>query len=253
MIIQLAKRFPILQNLAAWIISRIPPVVEHNLQKYSALKKAFYLTGLEQLDGDYLEFGVFTGSSFVFATKIHQRLKYLGPVKTRFFGFDSFSGFGKVSEEDRHPFYLDSIFSVDAESVIRNIKRQSKGVEVEITKGYFDDTLKGKASRDFGVEKSRIVFIDCDLKEPSKVVLEFVRPTLQQGTILMMDDFYSYRGDPTKGVAGAYYEFCERYPQYQWRKLFDYGFVGVAYIIADTAAAATVATRREIQLQGTLL
>ena len=47
-------------------------MVEHNLGKYHALKKAFYLTALENLHEDYLEFGVFTGGSFVFATKAHR-------------------------------------------------------------------------------------------------------------------------------------------------------------------------------------
>ncbi|MEK6706813.1 MAG: TylF/MycF/NovP-related O-methyltransferase [Candidatus Poribacteria bacterium] len=234
MLIEILKRNFLFQNLAAWLVSKIPCVVSHNFQKYGALKKAFYLTALERLDGDYLEFGVFTGSSFVFSMKIHRQLRYLGDIKTRFFGFDSFTGFGKVSDEDKHPFYLDSIFTVNAEKVIRNIKKQGRRCETTIVKGYFEESLKEKVIADFGIQKSRIVFIDCDLKEPSRLVLEFVRPSLQQGMILVMDDFFSYRGSETKGVAGAFYEFCEKYPNLKWRKLLDYGYGGAAYILVES-------------------
>src|SRR5690606_38628265 len=130
-------------------------------------------TALENLNGDYLEFGVFTGSSFVFSARIHKKLAYLGKVKTKFFGFDSFSGFGDVKEHDRHPFYIDSIFTLNARRVIGNIKRKTKGLQTEIVQGLFSDTLKDKKAIDLGIEKIRILFIDCDLKEPAAQALAF--------------------------------------------------------------------------------
>jgi len=208
-------------------------MVQHNWEKYTALKKAFYLTALEQLEGDYLEFGVFTGSSFVSALRVNKKLKFLGKIQTKFFGFDSFIGFGQVAETDRHPFYLDNIFKVNEKKVINNILKHSQGQEVKIIPGYFEQTLQNKTASGLGVKKARIVFIDCDLKEPAALALNFVQPILQQGAILIMDDFFSYKGDAQKGVAGAYNEFCQKYPNISWRKLYDYGYGGVAYIISD--------------------
>lgn len=232
-LIKFLKNFFFLQNLAGWFASKIPVAIEHNIQKYGALKKAFYLTALEQLEGDYLEFGVFTGSSFNFAMRIHRQLRFLGDIKTRFLGFDSFSGFGKVSAEDRHPFYLDTIFAVNEAKVVKNIKKHARGCETQIVKGYFEDTIRDKTARDFKVEKARIVFIDCDLKEPAKLVLEFVRPAIQLGTILVMDDFFSYKGDQTRGISGAFEEFCAKYPTIKWRRILDYGYGGIAYIASQ--------------------
>lgn len=234
-LLRLLKSNFILQNMASLILSRIPPMIEHNVAKYAALRKAFYLTALDQLEGDYLEFGVFTGSSFVFAMRIHDKLRYLGNTPTRFFGFDSFSGFGEISEHDKHPFYLDSIFTVDADRVIRNIKSKAKKAQVEIVKGYFQDTLSGRAATALGIKKARVIFIDCDLKDPAALVLKFVLPAIQQGTVLVMDDFFSYSGDDAKGVKGAFDEFCASQPQLRWRHICDYGFGGVAMMCSSVS------------------
>ena len=234
MIIDFVKNNLFFQNLVAAIYSRVPAMVEHNLGKYLALKKALYLTALERLEGDYLEFGVFTGSSLVFTVKANRQLRRISEAKTRFFGFDSFSGFGEVSATDQHPFYQDDTFSVDAPKVINNIKRQTKGSEVVIVPGFFEESLTKKSAHDYGITLARVLFIDCDLFGPALVALEFVRPILQKGTVLLMDDYYSYRGDPKLGVQGAFAEFCRRHPEYVWRRIYDYGFGGVALILGQT-------------------
>jgi O-methyltransferase len=222
-----------LPNAVSWFINKIPAVVDHNVGKYLAIKKAFYLTGLEQLEGDYLEFGVFTGSSFVCALRAHRSLRYLGASKTEFYGFDSFSGFGTVTGDDEHPFYQDSTFSVNEHKVVRNITRKAKGLPVHIVSGYFEDTLSGTTATSVGVQKARVVLIDCDLKEPAALCLDFIAPVLQLGTVLVMDDFFSYKGDESKGVAGAFLEFCKKHPTIAWRHIYDYGYGGVGYIVSS--------------------
>ena len=52
-----------------------------------------YITAHDKTFGSYLEFGVFTGSSFNFAMKINKRLdSLLEDSKCDFYGFDSFDG-----------------------------------------------------------------------------------------------------------------------------------------------------------------
>lgn len=230
LIFRIAKASFFLQNLAASLLSRISPTVEHNLGKYKAIRKAFFLTALEQIDGDYLEFGVFTGSSFTFACKFGEKLSKQIGSRPRFFGFDSFEGFGEVAEEDKHPFYINDIFEVNFDRVRKNIARQAGSARFELIKGFFDKTLRGKKPSDYGIQKARIVFIDCDLKIPARDVLDFVRPILQPGTILIFDDFYSYKGDPGLGLAGAFNEFSKDCQEFKFRQLDHYGLLGVAYI-----------------------
>ncbi len=224
------------QNIASWVYSRYPQSVQHNLQKYQALSKAFYMTAAEGLNGDYLEFGVFTGSSFVLSTRVHRQLKALGEVKTKFYGFDSFSGFGNISEDDKHQVYSDDIFKLNkkhVEKIKRNIIKKSKNCKVEIIEGFFEETVAGKSPTDYSIEKARIVFIDCDLKDPAKHVFEFITPILQKGMILIMDDFFSYKGDKRLGISGAFHDFCDKNRKLEFRRLFDFGLGGVAFILSD--------------------
>ena len=64
-----------LQNFAASIVSYIHPFLEVNVAKYMAIKKAMYITATDQTYGSYMEFGVFTGSSFNFAMKINKQIE----------------------------------------------------------------------------------------------------------------------------------------------------------------------------------
>jgi O-methyltransferase len=233
MLIELAKRSFFLQSALSRLVAAISPMVDHNLQKYVAIKKAFYLTALEQLPGDYLEFGVFTGSSFVMAMRAHRSTAFCGLLPTRFFGFDSFSGFGKADAHDQHPFYTDAVFKIDENVTRRNIERRAKGATFKIIPGFFNETLTPQAAKGLGIEKIRVAFIDCDLKDPAALCLEFIRPALQPGTILLMDDFLAFRGSEKAGVAGAFKEFCERHPALRWRRAFDYGYGGAAYILSE--------------------
>ncbi len=227
----MVKRTFILQDVLSWVSSGIPGILVHNFGKYLALKRAFYMTAIESLDGDYLEFGIYTGSSFTCALREYRKTQIYGRTKTRFFGFDSFTGFGKITEEDRHPFYTNGFFSIDERKVENFIKKKSEGEKIKIVKGYFEDTIKGKKCEDFSIKKIRIAFIDCDLKKPSKIALDFITDGLQQGTIIILDDFFSYKGNSKKGTSGAFVSWLEENPAIKVRELFTYGALGKAYII----------------------
>jgi O-methyltransferase len=222
----------IFQDILSYVKTLIPPILDHNLGKYDALKKSFYLTGLEKLEGDYSEFGIFTGSAFVCAMRCHRRLKGLGPIATNFYGFDSFTGFGDVAKDDQHDFYTNETFSINKDKVLRFIEKKSKGLNYKIIEGYFEKTLHEKTCLDAGIQKSRIIFIDCDLKRPAQLALNYMLPSFQEGTVLILDDFFSYKGSLTKGVAGALNIFQAKNPQIHLRHLFDYGMGGRAYIVS---------------------
>ena len=117
-----------LQNIVSSFISKINPAIIHNIEKYMAIKKAHYLSIIEDLEGDYLEFGVFNGSSFSHSIRCFKALNYLNPNKNvSFYGFDSFEGFGKLEDEDKHSFYTDQNFEVDYKSVLNRVKKYQKG------------------------------------------------------------------------------------------------------------------------------
>ena len=112
-LLKIIKNNLFIQNFVANIASFIPPYLEFSLGKYFAIKKAMYITAHDKTSGSYLEFGVFTGSSFNFAMKTNRKIeKIFGPMDCEFIGFDSFSGFGEVKKEDENPAFKNHTFSV---------------------------------------------------------------------------------------------------------------------------------------------
>ena len=224
-----------LQNIVSSLISKINPAIIHNIEKYMAIKKAHYLSIIEDLEGDYLEFGVFNGSSFSHSIRCFKALNYLNPNKNvSFYGFDSFEGFGKLEDEDKHSFYTDQNFEVDYKSVLNRVKKASgKLINFKLIKGFFNETLSHQPAF-YGIKKARIIFIDSDTYSSSKEALDFCNDIVQQGTILILDDYYSYKGSNEKGIKRAFDEFLNS-NNIEIRKIMDYGMGGVVMIVSKIA------------------
>ena len=219
------------QNIAATIISIIPPYLENSLAKYLAIKKAFYITAHDKTTGNYLEFGVFTGSSFNFAIKANKKIeKIFGNLDCEFIGFDSFKGFGNIKDEDQNPSFQNKTFYVDENKVLKNIKKMAKGKKYRLIKGYYQETIQNKTTLDLNIDKCRVVMIDCDLKESTQLALEFIKPSIQEGTIILFDDFLYYKGSVSKGECGAFNEFQKNILKLSLGEVSDYGYSGRAYI-----------------------
>lgn len=216
----------LLQDLVSFFISALNPAIIHNLEKYWAIKKTVYLNTLEHQNGDYLEFGVYTGSSFCHAIRCFKKLEKLNPKQknTRFFGFDSFEGFGDLEQIDNHPFYIDQNFSTSFEKVNRRVKKTiKKWARFKLIKGYFEKTLS-KGPSQYQINEVRIAFIDSDTYSSSHLAFDFLSKVVRPGTHIIMDDFFSYNGDPNKGVSLAFNEFIKK-SGYSYRKILDYGMV----------------------------
>jgi O-methyltransferase len=231
---QFLSKLYFLQNVLSVFISSISPVLLHNLGKYFALKKAFYLTALENLEGDYLEFGVFTGSSFACALQCSKRPGIKDAHKRmRFFGFDSFEGFGDLSEIDQHPFYKDLNFRTNYENVNRRLIKTAgnRRTNVVLTKGFFNETLH-QGPQKYGIKKASVILIDNDTYSAALDCLIFCTEIVQEGTIIIADDSFSYRGSSIKGVHGAITAWLDNTPHIKLRKISDYGMGGEMFIVS---------------------
>ena len=154
-------------------------------------------------------------------------------IDTRFIGFDSFNGFGEIKEIDKNPSFKNNLFTVDKYKVIKNIKKNSKKQNFKLIEGFYQKTLKNKNPNDYGINKSRLIMIDCDLKESTTLALNFAKPSFQEGTIIIFDDFNFYKGNKFKGEFGAFKDFKSENPNIEFRKIFDYGYSGRAFIITN--------------------
>jgi hypothetical protein len=232
-LLNIIKNNLFIQNLAASIVSLIPAYLEFSVSKYLAIKKAMLITAHDDTRGSYLEFGVFTGSSFNYAMKVNKKIEKLGykNMDCEFIGFDSFKGFGHIKEDDEHPHYKDHVFAINEGKVLKNIEKIAKNQKYRIIKGFYEDTIKNKTTKDLKIDKARIVMIDCDLKEPATLALAFVKSSLQEGTIILFDDYGFFKGSKDKGEYGAFADFKKKHPEILFRRIFDYGYGSRAFIV----------------------
>ena len=230
-LLKIIKNNLFIQNFVGTLVSLIPPYLEFSLAKYQAIKKAMFITAHDTTYGSYLEFGVFTGSSFNFAMKVNKKIeKIFGESDCEFIGFDSFNGFGEIKDEDKSPRFKDHTFSVNEQKVLKNIDNVAKGQKYRIVKGFYQDTIKNKTTKDLKINKARVVMIDCDLKESTRIALDFIKPSIQEGTIILFDDYIFFKGSKDKGEYGAFEDFRKRNPEILFRRAFDYGYGSRAFI-----------------------
>jgi len=226
----LLSKLTIIQDIASSFIASVDGAIIHNIEKYLALNKIFYYTSTEGIEGDYLEFGVYTGSSFTCAMKCcRKNFKYL-TGGGKFFGFDSFKGFGELDNKDKHNFFQDENFPSSLKLVEKRVKRFRKTFDIQLIEGFFCDSLKDGAAS-LGITKAKIIFVDSDTYTAAKDVFDFCAPIVQNGTIVVLDDAMSYKGNPNAGESLAFREFIEK------NKLiaidfFSYGVGSKVYILS---------------------
>ena len=139
--------------------------------------------------------------------------------------------FGDLSEKDQHPFFTDENFAVNLINVQKRLNRVKKRNQtLKLINGFFSKTLDRKTPSSYGIQKGSVVLIDCDTYSASLSCFRFIIPAIQEGTIIIIDDFYSYRGNSRKGTYGAFQIFLKEYKKYKFRRIYDYGVGGIAYI-----------------------
>ena len=232
----------------------VNPFVEMGPPKYvasqdSVIYKAGTFAAVNKVQGDYLEFGVFEGGSYIHAyyTLKHcfdevvnrwgftmsERDKLLTSSifqKMRFFAFDSFEGLPDVADSDTCGFFEKGQFNASLDQFNGNLDAagfpQERSVVVS---GWYDKSLTHTVYGEHNLTKAAIVHIDCDLYESTKLVLEFITPLLVDGTVLIFDDWFHFNGHPLRGEQRAFNEWTVKLTNWSfshfqqegtWRKSF---------------------------------
>jgi hypothetical protein len=71
-----------------------------------------------------------------------------------------------------------------------------------------------------------------DLYAPTLGALRWCKQTMQMGTFLVFDEYFSFAGDVTKGEARALAEFLEENPSIELRDVMSYGAGGKVFVIS---------------------
>jgi O-methyltransferase len=228
-----------LVDCALNFIQRIPVPVRHNVAKANMISTLLFQLNLDQVEGDYYEFGVAHGNSLKSAVLARRFSKYetLGvrALPRSIFAFDTFESFASSNPIDSHPVFVGTKY---ASSFDRVVKRFHKEEDLSIFK---IDVCKINENHNPSIvkqlekvpidSKAVLVLLDMDLYEPTICALNWIRPRLQEGTYLMFDDFYYFRGDPNRGERKALTDFLNDFPSIEMELVDRYGSGGQVFQI----------------------
>ena len=189
-----------------------------------------------QVFGDYLEFGVASGESFIAAWNAISEQRALvkdegydtpafgewAGYQPRMLAFDSFTGLPDGPGErmaDYHP----GAYQCSEPEFRKAI--EDAGVPshvVSTVPGFYDATLTPETKQQIGLSRAAMIMIDCDLYESTVPVLEFITDLVQQGTIIVFHDWFRFKGDPNCGEQKACREWLDQHPEIEliefWRE-----------------------------------
>jgi hypothetical protein len=186
---------------------------------------AFRFVRRNMLAGDYLEFGVYRGHTIHMAYTFSEYMSksvqgWLRPDeraalmrKMRFFGFDSFEGLPEPLGIDAGPIFQKGDFATPLDEVRRLLRQRGTDLNrVHLVPGFYDEVLTPSLRQALDLQAAAIVHVDCDFYKSTKTVLDFITPVLQDGTIIIFDDWFHYRGHPQRGEQKAFSEWREQHP-----------------------------------------
>jgi O-methyltransferase len=179
---------------------------------------------LTTVKGCYAEFGVFRGGSFAaaldFISKDDQG------IITECFGFDSFEGFPPPVAECEMIYTKGKMNETSYEDVYNRLRLLDTGVSFHLIKGYFSDSFAS-----FGpLPPISVCLVDCDSYTPTKQVLEYITPSMRDGSVIIFDDYHLDDGCQKQALeeliaSGQILEFVTevvspdwKVPIYIWRK-----------------------------------
>lgn len=204
-----------------------------------AFRRVFEFANCPELrSGHILEFGTYKGYT---ARLFAEMIREFG-FESRLFLFDSFEGLPAISSEvDQNSYevaynkvWFKGQMALPDGIEIQIRKQLGKIIpsdRIEINKGYFSETVPKFLPRS---GKAAILHIDADLYESALHVLSqiFENDLIQDGTVILFDDYNCNRANPNQGERRAFREVMERFG-HRWTssEFFSYGWHGQSFFI----------------------
>ena len=221
------------EDQANWSFERLAPFITEmmNGETMTFYRKAFgYLYG-SGIKGNYHEYGCYSARTFRMA--LSEAYKWQMSTM-RLYAFDSFQGLPDPGTGPELTSWTKGAMAMSVEEFKALVGELGFGLErTVITEGFFNETLTTTLQQKLLDENHSIAFcnIDCDLRESAEDVFQFIAPLVKEGTLLYLDDYFAgYGGRIAKGVAGAYWQFLEKFG-WKSEEFASVGFWGKAFVL----------------------
>jgi O-methyltransferase len=180
--------------------------------------------------GDYYEFGLFRGYTFLQAWN---HCKALGLAEVDFYGFDSFEGLPPAEGIDQvDGRFFQGQFACSREDVEKNLAGEGVDLtKVKLIQGYYEDSLTEVLRDQHPFKTAAVVLLDCDYYSSTVTALKWMDPYIRAGTILLFDDWFSYGESNELGQQKAYREFLQQHPEYESEVLWEFENHGKGFVL----------------------
>ncbi|MCX6790673.1 MAG: hypothetical protein NTV62_00565, partial [Candidatus Gribaldobacteria bacterium] len=166
------------------------------------------------IEGYYFEFGSFGGNTM---RKALDNFRWL--FDFTYVAFDSFEGLPEIQSIDKQKIWVKGKLMVAEQEFAQKMLHYGLPEDKFFTvKGFYDQSLTDELKQKLLPKKAAVIYIDCDLYASTIPVLEFIKDFLQKGTIIVIDDWNCFYGDPEKGERLAFRQFCEKYPNLRFEE-----------------------------------
>ena len=191
--------------------------------------------------GDFLEFGVYYGTSLAC---MHQALDELGLDQVRLIGFDSFEGLPASADKEPASPWLPGQYRSSLAMTRRYLRKRGVPPErIVLEKGWFSDSLTPEMRERHRITRASFLMVDCDLYSSAREALAFAAPLLGPRTIIYFDDWHAAgMAEKGEGERRAFEELLAAHPDLAARELhgLDYNDKGHAkmFVVSRAPQAA---------------
>ena len=225
--------------------------IENNQRFRQSQKFEFYRNAMDfiigsHIAGSYFEFGTHRARTFTMvmglddfyasnmgATAGGLTPKSGGGFMDKYFAFDSFEGWPSSEGITSDPQFKAGAAKTEADEFLDLLVSYGQSTErVELIKGFYEKSLTNTLAARFKIEsvKASLITIDCNLYESYKSVFAWVDQFLQPGTVLYIDDFNLFKGQPTQGSRLAFSEYKEQ-TTWKFEPFLPVGWFGYSFIV----------------------
>lgn len=205
------KAKTLLSSIKRKLLQRLDLVTASDLSM-SALDVGVDIVVGNQVPGDYIEFGVYEGASFI---RVYQRFK-AGDQQNqqrRYIACDSFQGLPASSEEKKPSQYFEGNYSASEDTFMRKLSSANVDLsEVVVIPGFYNESLTETSKISKKIAKFALIYIDVDLEASARDVLNFVESGLQTGTVIVLDDWLRHSATPRHGIQKAFKQWLVENP-----------------------------------------
>lgn len=199
--------------------------------KFVHLLEVVNYTRVADIPTVYFEFGCHSGRTF---STVINAAHYLKIKNTEFYAFDSFKGLPSTDKKEDGIFKLGA-FNTSKKDFISIIKN-STGLEIKsknMIEGFYESSLTPELQSK--LPKVGIVHIDVDLYSSTVTVLNFIKPLLMNGSVILFDDWYCFPPSENKGEKRAFNEFCQKNPEFKFEEWKTYSTFGKSFFVKSIA------------------